>query len=408
MEVAFLILGFLLGVILTWFFFSKKIEVVNNKYNQERINKIKLETENENFRNNQELFEQQISQNIEFNVMKSMQINNENFINLARQTLDKYFLQAENGFQNKTHEIEKIIQPLQKSLDVYDKKLSDFENNTSQNLGNIKTYLSELSKMQNELTKQTNSLVGALKSPRIRGRWGEIGLRRIVEYSGLNEYCDFTEQAQSETSRQRPDLIINLPEKRQIIVDSKLPLEAYLDANETDNPNEQNLLLKKHLAAVKTNLKRLSAKDYGSGFVESIDFVVMYIEIEPALTAALVQDHNLINEALQHNIIIATPTTFIALLQTVAYGWRQYQMSENAQQILKEAKDFFSRTIIFTEHFEKLGKTINGLVDNFNQTSGSWNRRVEPSLRRIEELGLKDNKKSIRDINKINKIAKDV
>lgn len=403
MEVLFFVIGFLIGGIIIWYLFNKKTERINKELISEREDKIKLQVENNNFIKNQEIIDEQISHSIESNVLRAMQLNNENFINLARQTLEKYFVQADKGLENKTLEIEKIIEPLQKSLEKYDKKINDFQTDTSQNIGNIKTYLSELAKMQNELTKQTNSLVGALKSPRIRGRWGEIGLRRIVEYSGLNEYCDFSEQVHNETTGQRPDLVINLPEKRQIIVDSKLPLEAYLDSVETDNPNEQNLFLKKHLEAVKINLKRLSAKNYGNTFAESIDFVVMYIEIEPALTAALIQDHDLINEALKHNIIIATPTTFIALLQTIAYGWRQYQMSENAQQILKEAQEFYSRTTIFTEHFEKLGKSINSLVDNFNQTSGSWNRRVEPSLKRIEELGVKDKKKSIREINEIDK-----
>ncbi|MBN2893715.1 MAG: DNA recombination protein RmuC [Bacteroidales bacterium] len=407
MEILFFVLGLLIGMIAVWIFLSKKIEKINLENNQVREEKIKLQAEVDNFIKNQDLIEKQITQSIESYVLKAMKHSNDNFINLARQTLEKYFVEADKGLQNKTLEIEKIIQPLQKNLENYDKKIVDFQTETSKNIGNIKTYLSELATMQHELTKQTNSLVGALKSPRIRGRWGEIGLRRIVEYSGLNEYCDFSEQVHDKLSGQRPDLIINLPENRQIIVDSKLPLEAYLDAVEAENPETQTLFLKKHLVAVKDNLKRLSAKNYSDNFDSSIDFVVMYIEIEPALSAALILDHGLINDALRHNIIIATPTTFIALLQTVAYGWRQYQMSENALQILAETKEFYARTSVFTEHFEQIGKMVNNLVEKYNQATGSWNRRVEPSLRRIEELGVKDTKKEIKDINEVEKRAKD-
>lgn len=405
MNILFLIIGLLVGGIAVGFLFSKKIEAINKEKNEINEEKIKLKAELESYLKNNDKTEEQITKHIEAYVLNAMKHSNDNFINLAKQTLEKYFAEADKGLTNKTLEIEKIIKPLTEKVDNYDKKITDFQVQSTKSLGNVKVYLQELAKMQNELTKQTNSLVGALKSPRIRGRWGEIGLRRIVEYSGLNEYCDFTEQVHNKETGQRPDLIINLPEKRRIIVDSKLPLEAYLDAVESDNQQEKLVLLKKHTQAVRDNLKRLSSKKYSDNFEQSIDFVVMYIEIEPALSAALSADHGLINDALKQNVIIATPTTFIALLQTVAYGWRQYEISKNAQLILAETKEFYTRTAVFTEHFEQIGKMVNNLVEKFNQATGSWSRRVEPSLRRIEDLGIKDNKKEIKEIQEIDKSA---
>ncbi len=406
MNFLFFVLGFLLGAIFVWFLVSKKVEKMNANTLKIKEEKIRCEAEFENLLKQQKNMEKFVSEHIEAYVLNAMKSNNDNFIVLAKQNLEKYFASVDKSFENTTLKLEKIINPLSEKVDNYDKKIVDFQSEAAKNLSNVKVYLQELAKMQVELTKQTNSLVGALKSPRIRGRWGEIGLRRIVEYSGLNEYCDFSEQVHNKQSGQRPDLIINLPENRHIIVDSKLPLDAYLDAIETNNDEEKNIFYKKHIKAVRDNLRRLSAKNYSENLLTSIDFVVMYIEIEPALSAALSADHNLINDALKQNVIIATPTTFIALLQTVAYGWRQYEVSKNAQLILSETKEFYTRTAVFTEHFEQIGKMLNGLVDKFNQTSGSWNRRVQPSLRRIEQLGIKDSKKEIKDITEIDKNAK--
>lgn len=401
MNILFLIIGLLVGFISSWYFLSKKNEENKKLIAYEREEKIKIKAELENQLRNQKNLDDKMKESLESYVLNAMQLSNENFINLAKKTLEKYFVEADKGLQNKTLEIEKIIEPLQKSLDNYDKKIIDFQENTAKSIGGVATYLKELASMQNELTKQTNSLVGALKSPRIRGRWGEIGLRRIVEYSGLNQYCDFSEQQQTETDRLRPDMVINLPENRKIIVDSKLPLEAYISAFETDDEHQKLSLLKNHLKAVKDNVKLLSSKNYRDKFEQSIDFVVMYIEIEPALTAALTQDTSLINEALKYNVIIATPTTFVALLQTVAYGWRQHKLSENAQEILKEAHLFYERVGKFTEHFEKIGKSIGDLSSDFNKAVGSWQSRVEPSMRRIEQLGVKDNKKEIKRIDAV-------
>ncbi len=387
MEVLFFFLGLLIGGIIVLFFQNKRIETIREKLDSEKNEKIKLETELKGLLKNQELMDSHIKESIESYVLKAMQLNNENFINLARQTLEKYFVQADKGLENKTLEIEKIIAPLKKSLDVYDKKITDFQKDTSENLGGLRSYLAQLTTMQQDLIKQTNSLKNALKSSKIRGRWGEIGLRRLVEYAGLNQYCDFSEQQHS--GHQRPDMIISLPENRKIIVDSKLPLDAYLSAVETDDDKQKEALLNKHLKAVKDNLRLLSSKAYWQNNDESIDFVVMYFNIEPALHSALAIDSDLIAEALKNKIILATPTTFVALLHTVAYSWKQYQLSENAQLILKETQDFRSRVSVFLEHFEKIGKSAELMAETYNAAKKSWQSRIEPVMKRLEDLGLR-------------------
>ncbi|MEA3450360.1 MAG: DNA recombination protein RmuC [Bacteroidota bacterium] len=401
MEILFFLIGLLIGVLVLWIFFTRKIEVLKENTARIKEENVKYKTELESIIKNQDLLDNYMKESIESNVLNAMKLNNESFVSLARQTVEKYFLEADKDMKNRTLEIEKIIDPLKEKIETYDKKITDFQTYTSNSLGGVKTFLTELTQMQQQLAQQTNSLVNALKSPKIRGRWGELGLKRIVEFSGLNQYCDFTEQAHSDG--QRPDMIINLPESRQIIVDSKLPLDAYLEAIETDNDVQRLSFYKKHLDAVKTNLKRLAAKNYWKNNEESVDFVVMYIEIEPALNAALMQDTSLILEAMKLNVVIATPTTFIALLQTVAYSWKQYKLSVNSKEILKETQEFYNRVSIFTEHFDKLAGNINKLVESYNGMQGSWNSRINPVLDRIMNLGVDDNKKNVKKIAEIKK-----
>ncbi len=403
MNFLFFLIGLLIGILGIWIFFSKKIEILKGKNSEIKEEKTKYKTELESILKNQDLLDNYMKDSIESNVLRAMQLNSENFISLARETLEKYFVEADKDMKNRTLEIEKIIDPLKKNIEIYDKKITDFQTYTSDTLGGVKSFLSEVTQMQQKLAQQTNSLVNALKSPKVRGRWGELGLRRIVEFSGLNQYCDFSEQVHSEG--QRPDMIINLPEDRKIIVDSKLPLDAYLEAMETDDEALKLELFKRHLKAVKENLRRLAAKAYWQKYENSIDFVVMYIEIEPALNAALMQETTLILDALKLNVIIATPTTFVALLQTVAYGWKQYKLSENAQEILKETQIFYNRVSTFTEHFDKVASNINKLVDSFNAMQGSWNARVNPVMQKIQDLGMNDNRKSVQKIDEIEKKA---
>ena len=263
--------------------------------------------------------------------------------------------------------------------------------------------MEELSKSQKSLEKETGALVTALKSPKVRGRWGEIGLKRIVEFSGMSHYCDFDEQVNKNTDdgALRPDMIVNLPENRKIIVDSKMPLNAYLDALEAEEELTKQELMKNHAKAVALHVKNLSAKAYWSQFDNSIDFVVLYIEVESAFSAALSVNPRLIVEGLQNKIVFATPTTLITMLQTVAYSWKQQKSGENAQQIIQSSHEVFERIAIFNEYIQKIGTNISSLVKTFNQSVGSWEGRVLPSIRKVEALGLKSENRKIESLEKI-------
>jgi len=197
MEILFFLIGLLFGVLISGAFFVRKIELLKEKFAKIKEENVKYKTELESIIKNQDLLDNYMKESIESNVLNAMKLNNENFVSLAQQTVEKYFVEADKDMKNRTLEIEKIIDPLKKKIEIYDKKIVDFQTYTSNSLGGVKTFLSELTQMQQQLAQQTNSLVNALKSPKIRGRWGELGLKRIVEFSGLNQYCDFNEQAHS-------------------------------------------------------------------------------------------------------------------------------------------------------------------------------------------------------------------
>lgn len=396
MNVLFFIIGLLLGLLVMWFYFSSRMSVYHAQMSEEKELRVKYETELKTLLKNQEMLDVSIKESIESYVLNAMKLNNEQFLELSRKVLEKYFLEADKGLENKAVEIEKIIAPLRKSLESYDKKISDFQKYSAENLGGLSQKLAEVSKMQQDLGKQTYSLINALKTPNIRGKWGEIGLRRIVEFAGLNDYCDFSEQVS--IGNRRPDMIIYLPEGRKIVVDSKLPLDSFLAAMDTDDTDRREELMKKHLEAFRNNMNILSAKTYWDSFEGAVDFVVMYIQVEPALNAALQQNNSLIEEALKKKIILATPTTFIALLQTISYGWKQYKLSENAEIILAQTKEFYTRISVFTEHFSKVSLNMNRLVDSYNSMQRSWKSRVKPILDRIVDLGIGDSKKQKKDI----------
>jgi DNA recombination protein RmuC len=341
---------------------------------------------------------------------KAMQTNNQAFIQLANETLKSLLVKAESDYSKKSEAIDYLIKPLKESLERHEKLVIDFQNGNNKAMGSLKSYLEELAKSQKSLEKETGALVSALKNPKVRGRWGEIGLRRIVEFSGMSSYCDFEEQSGSNTDSGllRPDMIVNLPEGRKIIVDSKVPLNAYLDSLETSDEKEKAAFISNHAKAVGGHVKNLAAKAYWSKFDQSIDFVVMYIEVESAFAVALHENPRLVTDALQNRIVFATPTTLITLLQTVAYSWKQQKAGENARKIFESGRELHERLINFNLYLNKLGQNINGLVETFNQAVGSWESRISPSIKKMEELGVASDKKSIHVLETINTVTRQI
>ncbi len=388
--------------------YEEKLTQKSQQLENERILRHKAEAELTAREKQFLLQEQHLKESFTAASASAMETGNKIFLQLANQTFEKYFNTASSEQKNSRQELELILSPLKEALNKQENLVKVLEQNSNKTFGSIKTYIEALVESQTKLQKETTALVGALKSPKVRGRWGEIGLRRIVEFSGLSSYCDFQEQVNTHTENAslRPDLIVNLPDNKKIVVDSKMPLAAFLDALETDNEKEKAIYIASHARAVAQHVKDLSQKSYWQQFQGAVDFVVLYIEVEPALGMALTENKNLIAEAIQNRIVFATPTTLVALLQTVAFTWKQHTATENAVAIWNNARELYNRLIIFTEHLQKTGIQLNATVKSYNQAIASWESRVIPAIKRLEEKGIDSSKKEIPQLNDVETLTR--
>lgn len=319
----------------------------------------------------------------------ALQKNNHAFVSLAESRLNEKVIEAKGSLETKEKAIEGLVAPLKNSLDKMETKINELEIKREGAYSSMQTVLEAMQVSAQKLDKGTQNLISALKSSSTRGRYGEIGLRRVVEYAGMTEHCDFVEQAtvQSEGGLLRPDMIINLPEKKTIIVDSKTPLDAYMKAFETEKETERQMFLTQHAVAVKDHLKNLSTKGYWSQFPSSPDYVILYMQIESSFAAALQVDPTLIEEGIRHNIIVATPTTLITLLRTVGFVWQQRSVAENIDQIRETGIELYNRTTVLLKHFSNIGGGLQSAVTHFNNAVASLESRFTPQARKLHALG---------------------
>jgi DNA recombination protein RmuC len=326
--------------------------------------------------------------------------NNKQFIDLAKSHLETQVKEAEGNLDERKSAIAEMLKPVKESIDSYKKRIEELERGSEKTFGQVTEMLSNIQITNASLQKETGALVNALRNPRVRGRWGEIGLKRVVEFSGLSAHCDFIEQAytEGEDSVLKPDMIINLPGNSHVVVDSKLPLDAYLQALETDDENSRNLLFVKHAKDLRDHVNRLSKKQYWSQFQNTPDFVVLYMEVESALNVALMTDKTLLQDAMNNKIILTTPTTLIVVLKSVAMSWQQHNITENALQIMEAAMDFYGRVNVFAEHLERVGGGLKSALKGYNDAVGSWESRVLPAGRKLEQLKATDNKSALPDL----------
>jgi DNA recombination protein RmuC len=287
-----------------------------------------------------------------------------------------------------------MLKPVKESIDSYKKRIEELEKGSEKTFGRVTEMLSNIQITNASLQKETGALVNALRNPRVRGRWGEIGLKRVVEFSGLSAHCDFVEQVytEGEDSILKPDMIINLPGNSHVVVDSKLPLDAYLSALETDDEVSRDLLFAKHAKDLRDHVNKLSKKQYWSQFANTPDFVVLYMEVESALNVALMTDKTLLQDAMNNKIILTTPTTLIVVLKSVAMSWQQHNITENAMAIMDAANDFYCRVSVFADHFSRVGGGLRAALKGYNDAVGSWESRVLPSGRKLEQLKAADSK----------------
>ncbi len=286
------------------------------------------------------------------------------------------------------------MKPIRDALDASRQQIAQLEKARSEAYGGIKSQLESMQLSQKSLTQETQNLVKALRRPEVRGRWGEITLRRLVELAGMVEHCDFQEQVHTVGEGQviRPDLIVRMPDKRELVVDVKTPLDAYLEAVEAENDAQRKLGLERHAKNVRAHIRMLASKAYWDQFAESPEFVILFIPGDQFLSAALNEDPDLIEYALSEQIILATPTSLVALLKAVAYGWRQLALADNAQEIRKLAEDLYGRLATFVTHMNKVGRQLASSVENYNRAVGSLERSVLPGARKFVELGVHEKK----------------
>lgn len=323
--------------------------------------------------------------------------NNQQFLNLAKPQLEAQVNATKSDLEQRKIAIEEMLKPVKEAIDSYKVKIEQLEIGSSKTFGEIAKTLSDLQKTHNSLQKETGALVNALRNPRVRGRWGEIGLKRVVEFSGMSAHCDFVEQAyrEGEESAMKPDMIINLPGNGHVVVDSKLPLDAYLEALETDDEQLRTRLFEKHAKDLRDHVNKLSRKQYWSQFENTPDFVILYMEVESAFNVALMTDKTLLQDAMNNKIILTTPTTLIVVLKSVAMSWQQHNITENATQIMNAAMDLYSRVNIFADHFEKVGTGLKTALKGFNDAAGSWESRVIPAGRKLEQLKATEGKDAL-------------
>ena len=321
----------------------------------------------------------------------SLRSNNELFLNLAREHLGQHQQSAAAALTAREKAIETMIGPIKEALLKTEQQMLRIEKERAETFGSLKSSLEAVALGQQALQKETRTLVNALRRPEVRGQWGEMTLRRLAELAGMVEHCDFVEQVhvRTEEGSLRPDMIVHMPDGRDLVVDVKTPLDAYLDAMNASTDEERTAALRRHAQAIAERVRQLGAKAYWSQFEKSPDFVILFIPGDQFLSAALAETPSLLEDAIRQDVIIATPSSFVALLKAVAYGWRQLALAQNAETIRTLGEDLYRRLAVFSGHLSRLGRSLGTTVDSFNSAVGSLERQVLPGARKFTELGVR-------------------
>ena len=392
-----LLVGVLAGSFLTWrltrdhvppSFQERLQEAQLSKATSEAF----LATQRERLREKEKLVEEartQLSAEFSEHAAKALKSSNEAFLDLATQKFSTLRGEAEGDLKQRKAEVEALVKPLAEALTRYEVNLQAIESERQRAYGDLHGLLKGVGEAQDLLRRETANLVSALRRPHVRSRWGELTLRRAAELAGMAEHCDFSEQPtiHTEDGRYRPDMVVQMPGGLSVPVDSKVPLDAYLDAVDARTDEERNASLVRHAKQVRSHMDQLSSKAYWEGLESAPEFTVLFLPGDPFFSAAVDRDPSLVEDAIQQRVLIATPVTLIALLKAAAYGWRQEAVATNARAISEAGREVYERVSIFWGHFSGLREALDDAVEAFNKTLGSLRSRLIPSVRRFRELG---------------------
>lgn len=321
---------------------------------------------------------------------EALKHNTGEFLKLAQENLKQFHVQAQGELIQREKAVENLVKPIVQALEKTEQQIRIVEKERQAHFGVLSQQIQALAESHRLLQGETRNLVQALRRPEVRGQWGEMTLKRLAELAGMVEHCDFSEQVQvrTEDGALRPDMVVRLPDGRDIVVDAKAPLDAYLAAVEAGDDESRQRELVRHGRQVRERVRQLAAKAYWSQFERSPDFVVLFIPGDQFLSAALDVDRSLLEDALAQKVVLATPTSLVALLRAVAYGWRQQALAENAQRIREVGEELYGRLATFSEYLAKLGKSLETSVGHYNKAVGSFDTRVLPGARKFAEMGV--------------------
>ena len=390
-----ILIAAVIGSLITYILLQRKLSTLREK-NSALTTRLDIEQQNSNEKIEAlEKARTQLSETFTALSSQALKNNNEEFLKLAQENLKQYQAQAVNELEKKEKSIKHLLNPIKETLSKTEEQIRNIEKERKESQGALHKHLESMAQTQSVLQDETRKLVTALRRPEVRGQWGEMTLKRLAELAGMVEHCDFFEQEQVQTDEGalRPDMIVRMPDGREIVVDVKTPLDAYISAIEAVDDTERQIQLSRHTKNVKQRINELADKAYWKQFKNAPDFVVLFIPGDQFLSAALDQEPAILENALARQVILATPTSFVALLRAVGYGWRQEQLAENAEHIKTVGEELYGRLQTFTDHLQKLGKSLDSGMKHYNSAVGSFDSRVLPSARKFNEMGISNDKK---------------
>jgi DNA recombination protein RmuC len=385
-----LLVGVLLGFLVSQLRASRRIQQLSVELEAARVRLEALNAQEVERASYAEQAEARLKAAFDSSAAETLRANSEMFLRMAREAMGRDQAVAQGVLKERELAIEKLVDPLRIALEKTEAQVQAMERERRDAFTTLRTQIETLATGQVQLQRETRNLVTALRRPEVRGRWGELTLRRVVELAGMAEHCDFTEQLHvvGEEGALRPDMVVHMPDSRDLVVDVKTPLDAYLEALEAVTEESRAVALKRHAQQVEMRVRQLASKNYWAQFERSPEFAVLFLPGDQFLGAALAERPELLDGALKQSVIIATPSTLIALLKAVAYGWRQSAVAQNAVVIRELGQELHRRLGNFTGHLGKVGQRLGAAVEAYNAAVGSLERQVMPQARRFPELGV--------------------